>query len=158
MIEYRYTKWLYLVYLLFLPTSLFLFGLSLLVLLSVISEKWVAFAFVIVVWFWFNLYLLLKLVKSKIIISSDALIVMTAFRTFDIPLSRIVAYKSYSIEDHHVVWWGTLRQLFPMNGSQQWFEIYYKDFKGKKKFLREDITNFVNSKELLKNLDNYLKK
>ncbi len=158
MIEYKYTKWLYLVYFLFFPTSIFMFGMALIVLMSAFSEKWVVLAAVLVVWFWFNLYLVLKLVKSKIVLSADSLVVVSAFRTFEIPFSRIVAYKSYAVDGHRVVWGGTIRQLFPLGGHQEWFEIHYKDFKGKKRFLREDITNFVNSKELLRNLDSYLKK
>ncbi len=158
MIEYKYTKWLYLVYLLFLPTSLFLFGLLLIVLMSAFPDKWSILIGLLVIWFWFQLYLLLKIVRSKIVISSDALVVITAFHTFDIPLSRIVAYKSYAVDGHRVIWGGTIRQLFPLGGHQEWFEIHYKDFKGKKRFLREDITNFVSSKELMRNLDSYLKK
>ncbi len=158
MIEYKYTKWLYLVYFLFLPTSLFLFGLLQITLMSVFTDKWAILIGLLVIWFWFQLYLLLKIVRSKIVISSDALVVITAFHTFDIPLSRIVAYKSYAVDGHGVIWGGTIRQLFPLGGHQEWFEIHYKDFKGKKRFLREDITSYVNSKELLRNLDNYLKK
>ncbi|MDQ3099424.1 MAG: hypothetical protein M3Q44_06790 [bacterium] len=158
MIEYTYTKWLYLVYLLFFPTSLFMLGALLLVLLSISAEKWAVLVVVLVLWFSFNLYLLLKIVKSKIVISADALIVITAFRTYDIPLSRIVAYKSYAIDGHRIIWGGAIRELFPLSGHQEWFEIHYKDFKGKKRFLREDITYYVNSRELMRNLDTFLKK
>ncbi len=91
-------------------------------------------------------------------ISADALIVITAFRTYDIPLSRIVAYKSYAIDGHRIIWGGAIRELFPLSGHQEWFEIHYKDFKGKKRFLREDITYYVNSRELMRNLDTFLKK
>jgi hypothetical protein len=150
---------MYLLYLLFFPTSVMGYAVLLLLLMSLSTEKLLIMVLLLVVWFLFNFYILLMIIRSKFIISGESLIYMTAFRTIEIPYSRVMAYKSYDLDRSKLLWGHSLRSIFfPIDRIQHWIEIHYKDYNGKKRTLRQDITNFASADELIKNLDHYLKK
>lgn len=159
MLVYKYSKWMYLIYFLFLPTSVFLYSIVLLVLLSISPYKLLDFVVVLACWVLLNVYLLLLIARSRMIISNDSLVFMSGLSTVEIPFQRVLAYKSYEIDARKKLGYYSIEYLlFPVDRFQKWIEIHYKDFKGHKKLLKQDITNFAHCDELIKNLDFYLKK
>ncbi len=158
MLTYKYSKWMYLLYLLFFPASVLGYVVTLSMLLNMTEEKVLVTVVFLVVWFFVNLYLILMILRSKLIISNDSLIYMSAFHTVEVPFQRVLAYKSYERDRAQIPWSLSLRTLlFPVDRFQKLIEIHYKDFNGRKRTLKQDITSFANSDQLVKNLDNYLK-
>jgi hypothetical protein len=158
MIEYKYSKKLLWAYALFIPISILAYGFLLLVLLTVFTEIWVIFAIVLALWFFVHIYILLRIFRSRMIISADSLVFFGAFSYAEISYARVVGYKSYIDNRRNIFSFNPFFFIAPLPYSHTWVEFHYKDYKGKKRIFKRDITFFKNSQELLNNLNNYLLK
>jgi hypothetical protein len=76
----------------------------------------------------------------------------------EIPFARVVAYRTFKANRMYVLFLNPFFLIRPPSPVQHWVEIYYKNYKGKNRVLRKDISVYKNYHELLKNLDNYLLK
>lgn len=158
MIEYKYSKKLLWAYLLFIPISLLIYGFALLVLLTFIRDVWVVLGFLLASWFFVHIYIVLRIFRSRMVISADSLVVFSSFTSSEIAYSRVLAYKTYVDNRRNIFSFNPFFFIAPLPYSHTWVEIHYKDYKGKMRLFKKDITFFKNHQELLNNLNNYLLK